>query len=122
MLEESTRSLEIFVPLPLLLLPSLAPQMQQKIDKPAPRRNQMICFLSFLLSCWRELSSAHCILPARQVQLETAVSVLLLCFVQLYSADEVLCLSAGGDQSSVSFFLLGVRFKLLEKYALHRQF
>lgn len=81
----------------------------------------MICFLSLFLSCWRELSSAHCILPARQVQLGTAVSVLWLCFVQLYPAAEVVCLSAGGDHSCVSFILLGVRFKLLEKYALHRQ-
>jgi len=110
------------VPLPLLLLPSLAPQMQQKIDKPALRRSKMICFLSVFLSCWRELGSAHRIPPARQVQLDTAVPVLPLCSVGVCSADEVPCCSAGGDQSSVSIFLLGVRFILLEKYAFHRQF
>lgn len=121
MLQESTRSLNIFASVPLLFLPSLAPQLQQKTDRPAPCRPQTICFLSWFLSGWRERSSAHRILPARQVQLDTAVSVLSLRCVQLCSPSEVVHLRAGEDQARVSFFLLGVRFKLLEECALHRQ-
>lgn len=121
MLEESARSLNIFASVPLLFLPSLAPQLQQKTDKLAPCRSQMICFLSWFLSGWRERSSAHRILPARQVQLDTAISVVSLCCVQLCSPSEVVHLGAGEDQTCVSFFLLGAQFKFLEECALHRQ-
>lgn len=102
MLEESTRCLKIFVPLPLL--PLLALPMQQKMEKWAPHRNQIICFLSSSLSRWWELSAAHCILPAQQVQLDPAGSGLSLCFVQLHSADATGCLRAGGHQPCASFF------------------
>lgn len=103
MLEESTRCLKIFVLLPLLL-PFLALPMQEKMEKWAPCRIQMICFLSCFLSRWWELSAAHCILPARQVQLDPAGSGLSLCFVQPHSADATGCLRAGGHQPCASFF------------------
>lgn len=55
-LVESSRCLNIFVPLPLLL-PLLALRMQQRTEQWAPCRNQMFCFLSSFLS---ELPIAFC--------------------------------------------------------------
>lgn len=106
MLGESTRSLKGFVPLAFLFLPLLTPQMQEKTDKPALCRNKMICFLSFFLSRWREFGSAQCILPARQVQPDTAISVRLLV---LFSFVPLLrcCVSALGRSVLWIFLSLG---------------
>lgn len=97
MLVESSRCLNIFVPLSLLL-PLLALQLQQQTEQWAPCRNQMFCFLSSFLS---ELPIAFCQL-GRFSCMRRALGCPSALFCSILLMPWGVC--AGGHQPCVSFF------------------